>query len=120
MDDDFNTPAALAALFGLATEINRVSAAAVARSAEGSAALEAASAVMQELLNVLGLDLSRARSAAENDLAGPLMEIILSARQALRGNKDYAAADALRARLKELGIVVEDRPEGASWRKATV
>jgi cysteinyl-tRNA synthetase len=48
------------------------------------------------------------------------MEIILSARQALRTHKDYAAADELRSRLKDLGIVVEDRPEGASWRKAAV
>jgi cysteinyl-tRNA synthetase len=44
------------------------------------------------------------------------MELILGARQSLRKAKDFAAADGLRNGLKELGIVVEDRPEGSTWR----
>lgn len=116
MDDDFNTPAALAALFGLATEMNRLTATASARSAEGTAAATAARELMAELTGVLGLDLVPAAATTENDVVEPLMELILGARQALRKAKDFAAADSLRNGLKELGIVVEDRPEGSTWR----
>jgi len=120
MDDDFNTPAALAALFGLATEMNRVTAAATQRSDEGGAAATAARDLMNELTEVLGLQLTSAAGAAENDLTDPLMQVILGARQALRRNKDFAASDEIRGQLKELGIVVEDRPEGATWRKGSL
>jgi cysteinyl-tRNA synthetase len=118
MDDDFNTPAALAVLFGLATEMNRVTASAAAQSAEGASAVQAARAAFDELTNVLGLTLTPERAAAENDSTAPVMELILEARQALRRAKDYAAADELRSRLGGLNIVVEDRPGGGStWRR---
>ncbi|HEU4752355.1 MAG TPA: DALR domain-containing protein, partial [Armatimonadota bacterium] len=120
MDDDFNTPAALAVLFSLATEINRVAATAAARSAAGAAAVGAARDLFQELGNVLGLTLAPPTAAAENDVTDSLMELLLQARQALRRNKDFAAADELRGGLKELGILVEDRPGGGStWRRET-
>jgi cysteinyl-tRNA synthetase len=118
MDDDFNTPAALAVLFGLATEMNRVTASAAAQSAEGASAVQAARAAFDELTNVLGLTLTPERAAAEIDITAPVMELILEARQALRRAKDYAAADELRGRLSGLNIVVEDRPGGGStWRR---
>jgi cysteinyl-tRNA synthetase len=121
MDDDFNTPAALAALFGLSTELNRLVAVAQARSAEGAAAATLARDTMTELAGkVLGLDLSGGAAAAEDDLTGPLMDLLLDARQSLRKAKDFASADGIRNQLKELGIVVEDRPEGATWRKGRV
>jgi cysteinyl-tRNA synthetase len=116
MDDDFNTPAALAALFVLATEMNRLTGSARSRSAAGVAAAVSARDLMLELTGVLGLDLAPQASTTENDIVAPLMDLLLSARQALRKNKDFAAADALRDGLKQLGIVVEDRPEGPTWR----
>jgi cysteinyl-tRNA synthetase len=118
MDDDFNTPAALAALFGLATEMNRVTATATAQSAACAAAATAARELMNELTGVLGLTLAPARASAENDLTAPLMELILGSRQTLRKHKDFAAADEIRARLNELGIAVEDRPGGSDWRRS--
>jgi len=118
MDDDFNTPAGLAVLFGLATETNRVTGAAAARGAAASAAVGAARDLLLELAGVLGLDLSEGGGAADAGLTGPLVETVLAARQALRRAKDFAAADDLRNRLHELGVVVEDRPEGATWRLA--
>jgi cysteinyl-tRNA synthetase len=119
MDDDFNTPSALAVLFGLATEMNRVSAAATGKSEEGAAAVTAARDLMLELSGVLGLELGARTTAADDDLTGPLVELLLSARQSLRRSKDYAAADGIRDQLKELGVIVEDRPEGATWRRGT-
>jgi len=118
LEDDFNTPAALAALFGLATGCNRLTAVAAARSPEGVAAAQAAAGTFRELGGILGLDLAASPPAAENDLTAPLMEILLEARQALRRHRDYPAADALRERLRALNIVVEDRPDGAVWRAA--
>jgi cysteinyl-tRNA synthetase len=123
MDDDFNTPAALAVLFDLSTEMNRLTGTAAQQSAEGAAAATAARALFDELADVLGLRLGASGSAAENDLTGPsigaLVELVLAARQALRRQKDFAAADELRRRLGEIGIVVEDRPEGPTWRRGT-
>lgn len=119
MDDDFNTPAAIAALFGLATEINRLTATAAARSVPGTAATQAAHDLMVELGGVLGLAWTSSGPATENDITGPLVQLLLGARQSLRKAKDYAAADDLRNGLKELGIVVEDRPEGSTWRRET-
>jgi cysteinyl-tRNA synthetase len=120
MDDDFNTPAALAALFGLATELNRLTATAGARSAAGSEAAAAARETLSELGDVLGLTLAESADAADDDLTSPLVGLLLEARQSLRKAKDYGSADRLRARLSELGIVVEDRPEGATWRRETL
>ncbi len=118
MDDDFNTPAALAVLFGLATEMNQLTASAAEKTPAGAAAAETARTAMLDLCGVLGLELAQAGGAAENDLTGPLVELVLAARQALRRNKDYAGADELRQSLGELGIVVEDRKDGSTWRRA--
>ncbi|MFN3763195.1 MAG: cysteine--tRNA ligase, partial [Anaerolineae bacterium] len=49
-------------------------------------------------------------------LVDGLMRIILDLREEYRAAKDWARADAIRHRLMELGIRVEDRPEGPSWR----
>jgi len=116
MDDDFNTPAALASLFILSTEMNRLTGSARAKSDTGVAAASGARDLVLELTSVLGLDLAPGSPAAENDVVAPLMDLLLAARQALRKNKDFAAADELRNGLKEAGIVVEDRPDGSTWR----
>ena len=50
------------------------------------------------------------------ELVEGLMNIVLDMRQRYRESKDWEQADALRQRLSELGVVVEDRPEGPNWR----
>ncbi len=119
MDDDFNTPGAIASLFGLASEMNRITAAATARGRSGAEAVTSAAATMDELAEVLGLTLFTAAAGNDNDLVEPLVDLVLKARQSLRGARDYAGSDALRDALTQLGIVVEDRPGGGStWRRA--
>lgn len=110
MDDDFNTSAALAALFDLATEINR-------RRQEASAAAEvvAGQAALRELAGVLGIDLAPRESVAAAS-AGPFVELLLTVRQELRAARQWALADRIRDQLRELGVVVEDHPGGSSWR----
>jgi cysteinyl-tRNA synthetase len=106
MDDDLNTPAALAALFELAREINR------ARD-EGRGVKEAQK-TLQELAGVLGLTLREPEAATG---AAPFIELLVSLRNELRAAKQFELADSLRSGLSELGITLEDGPEGTRWRR---
>ena len=112
MDDDFNTPGALGALFDLVREINR-------RRAAGEPAGEVGAGqwTLQALAAVLGLQIDAPKSAANGEDAGPFIELLLATRQRLREAKQWALADEVRDRLRDLGVLVEDRPDGAVWRR---
>lgn len=110
MEDDFNTPAALASLFDLARDINR----AREQSADG-AALDGAQATLRELAGVMGLTL---KEPQEDLAAKPFLELLLEIRGELRAAKQWALADRIRQGLASLGIAVEDRPDGTAWRLA--
>jgi cysteinyl-tRNA synthetase len=118
MDDDFNTPQALAVLFDFGREVNTLlnSDRPVTR-----ATLEAIDNFYRTLGgNVLGLIPDKLPTSAEGGLEAQLMEqlmeLILRLRAEARARKDWATADAIRAELAKLGIVLEDRPEGTTWR----
>jgi cysteinyl-tRNA synthetase len=109
MDDDFNTPAALARVFELTTELNRFIAERPAGLAPaGREALESARQAMRDWLDLLGLRLEA--PAATDDLSPQLVDLLLELRQNARQAKDFAAADRIRQRLGEIGVIVEDRP----------
>ena len=107
MDDDINTPQALAALFDMAREINRAA-------GEGGDVSDA-TGLLRELAGVLGLRLEQAGSGGTGDIA-PFVELLVETRAALRKEKQFALADNLRDRLAELGVVLEDTPRGTEWR----
>ncbi|MBX6772529.1 MAG: cysteine--tRNA ligase [Chloroflexi bacterium] len=110
MDDDFNTPAALSELYDLAREINRAR--------EDGVPLEGIASAQQTILTlagVLGLTLAEPRPSVE---ARPFIDLLVSVRQELRAAKQYALADRIRDDLERLGVVVEDRPGGTTWRMA--
>jgi cysteinyl-tRNA synthetase len=111
MDDDFDTPGAVAAIFNLARAVNR---SAGGRGSED--ALVAARETLQGLLDVLGID-PDADTDTEIIGAAPFIELLLQIRDHLRAGKHWAEADAIRNGLNELGIRIEDGPEGAIWRK---
>jgi cysteinyl-tRNA synthetase len=113
MDDDFNTPIAVAALFDLARGINRAR-------AEGAPpeSVEPARQTLVELAGVLGLDL-RARSAGDAGDAAPFVDLLLRVRQELRAAKQWALADMIRNELTDLGIEVEDTAAGPIWSRKT-
>lgn len=115
MNDDLGTPEALAALFSFLPMLNKALTA-----GRGRASLERARDVMERLgEGVLGLFPARVLQARlEGPLLEGLIELLLEQREAARQRRDFESADTLRARLAELGVVVEDTPAGAKWRLA--
>ncbi len=105
MDDDLNTADALGALFMMVRDINIL----VSKNA-GKAALEACLKEFNELCSCLGI-----LYAKKNDSLDSEIEELIEKRTAARKAKDFATADAIRDQLKEMGIVLEDTPQGVKW-----
>jgi cysteinyl-tRNA synthetase len=114
LDDDLNTPAALAALFTFVREVNseldRVSTVSPGELREARASLGR----MDDVLGVL--EVARARATVDDEFARWVEERVAE-RQAARARRDFAAADAIRDELAAAGVVVEDTPQGPRWKK---
>jgi len=106
MDDDLNTPAALAALFDLAREINRAR--------DEGRGIEEAQEALRALAGVLGLTLREPEAAMG---AAPFIDLLVQLRNELRVAKQFELSDRVRAGLTELGITLEDGAEGTRWRR---
>jgi cysteinyl-tRNA synthetase len=124
MDDDFNTGAAVGALFELRRVINQFVQEQKLEStgkanAQARDALLAAATLLKELSALLGLfrQAPAARGAADDQFASGLMALVLELRADARAAKNWSVSDKIRDRLKALRVVVEDRPEGVTWRK---
>ena len=123
MSDDFNTALATSSMFGLAKEINIYYQAVTSR--EGVVCQEAIAEVkrifkfMTDVIGVLeeAWEGNTGANAAEYE---ELMQVILSVRQACREQKQWALADCIRDRLAEIGITIEDSPQGARWKKREI
>jgi cysteinyl-tRNA synthetase len=109
LDEDFNTSGALAALFALVRSINTARDAGV-----GGAPFAAAQAALHDLTGVLGLTLERQRQDSQE--AAPFIDLLVELRAELRKAKQFALADMVRARLGELGVALEDGPQGTRWK----
>ena len=106
MDDDLNTPQALAALFDLAREINRAR--------ESGLNVADVRVALRELAGVLGLTLEERQ--VKNHQLEPFVDLLVEVRTKLREAQQFALADTVRNRLQELGVTVEDTPQGPRWK----
>jgi len=115
MDDDFNTPEAYSVLFDMAREVNRLK-------TEDKASADALAAKLRQIANVLGIlqqdpEQFLQSGAQVNDDEVAEIEHWVKARSDARAAKDWAQADVARDKLNELGVIVEDGPQGSSWRR---
>ena len=100
MDDDFNTPTAIAVLFNLAREANRVMAIPAPPDQATLRALSDSSAAILRLALVLGIELRPEEPAAVEDTLSPqLMQLLIELRADARKEKNFALSDAIRNRL---------------------
>lgn len=108
MEDDLNTADALAAVFMLVRDINTAISAGA-----GKKALEAFAEVFDELTGVLGLVYNRRTETLDSEI-----EELIEKRTEARKNKDFKTADEIRDKLKEMGIILEDTPQGVKWTRS--
>ena len=108
MDSDLNTPQALAALFDLAREINRAM--------ESGQGVSQAQKTLEKLGGVLGLTFHRPQKKSAEGEAKPFIDLLIDIRSDLRTARQYDMADQVRSRLDELGVVLEDTPQGTLWK----
>jgi len=109
MDDDFNTPVALRHLHFIVGALNEY-----LQEPANKGVLDEASSVYRELLTVLGL-FEKHRSVSD-ELSEKLLKLITDLRVEQRKEKNYALADMIRDRLKEIGVEIQDTLEGTTWK----
>jgi cysteinyl-tRNA synthetase len=119
MDEDLGVPAALAAVHACVRDGNQ------ALAASDKAGARASLVRLRAMLDVLGLDPLAPHWAGSagglgagdrlRNVVGSLVKLTLQQRDAARARRDYATADAIRDGLEEIGVLVEDTPEGPRW-----
>jgi cysteinyl-tRNA synthetase len=106
MDDDFNTAQAIAVLFELTREINR--------GAEQGANITKAQHTLLKLAGILGLTLEEKTQLTPD--AEAFISLLAATRDDLRQNQQWQLADKIRSGLADLGITLEDTPQGTRWK----
>jgi len=122
MDDDFNTAAAIGVLFEIAGRINRSIEGArleTTRDEHAAALVGGAAGSLVFLGRLLGLfeQPPATRDVGGDRLTAELIELLIETRAAARKARQYDIGDTIRKRLDELGILLEDRADGTSWRR---
>jgi cysteinyl-tRNA synthetase len=117
MDDDFNSPQAIAVLFDLAREVNT----SLASGSADTAYLAAADALFGELGgSVLGIIPEKMGGAAgEQSIEDALLALIIDLRADIRAQKLWPLSDKIRDGLKAAGVTLEDKKEGTTWRRTS-
>ncbi|MET0048439.1 MAG: cysteine--tRNA ligase [Sedimenticola sp.] len=117
MDDDFNTPEALATMFEMVREINRVRAEDERQAAALAAELKRMGAILGILQDDAESYLRGGAPGGDDGLSDADIEALIAQRVEAKANKDWATADRIRDELKSHDILLEDGPQGTSWRR---
>lgn len=115
MNDDFNTAEALAAVYSLVGEVNRWLA---GRSEVSRRVVSGVLGAFDEFGDVLNL--FQAREHRADALVDGLVDLVLAVRAEARRQHDFETADMIRGRLEDMGIDVQDTPEGPRWSYARI
>ncbi len=115
MNDDFNTPGALAEIFTFIREINTQT-----KDVGGAAVLRETLSVLAELVGILGIDLEASETSEDSGASAEalkgVVEFLLDLREEARKAKDFAKSDQIRDRLGQLGITIADTKDGPTWK----
>jgi cysteinyl-tRNA synthetase len=115
MDEDFNTPKALASIFEMSKEINRFF---DEHKQVSPKTLEKTFQTFSEMCKALGFDKQEKTKDVEGKIVEDLMQLLFELREKLRKKGDYSLSDEIRTRLKESGLIIEDTVEGPKWKLA--
>ena len=115
MDDDFNSREALAVLFDMAREVNKLK-------RDDVSSASALASQLKALGNIMGLLMQDPAEflrgeAADGDLSDAEIDDLMQQRNQAKVDRDFARADAIRDELKNQGVVLEDSREGTRWRR---
>jgi cysteinyl-tRNA synthetase len=114
LDDDFNAPAALGALQNFTREVNNLL---NSGDVVGQPTLQTIDALYREIGgDVLGIIPDQVARGASAEREDGLIRMLLTMRQQFRADKQFEKSDEIRDRLAELGVVIEDRSDGATYR----
>ncbi len=121
MNDDFNTGGALGELYELVRALNRYADTQKLEPSSDRNLLEpfrSGMVFLKELTQILGLfrHPRAKRELPQDRLTTPLLDLLVNLRTRVRKEKNFALADDIRNRLAELGVTLEDRPDGTSWK----
>ena len=118
MDDDFNTPNALAKIFGLVSEIQKFQNALQPINNISQATFDRLKQSMSALIfDIFGLMDEGKTGEGSTDLVDGLMQMIVRFRKEARDNKEWAKSDLIRDELQKIGVQIKDGKEGATWGK---
>ena len=113
LEDDLNSPKALAAFFGLAKELNK------ATDDKTKISLAAQMYASGELMGLLGNDPDEWFAGhVDGDLSADDIEALIEKRNVAKAASDYEAADAIRDQLSDAGVTIQDGRDGTSWRRS--
>jgi cysteinyl-tRNA synthetase len=116
MNDDFNAPLALSALFDMSKDLNT----AIDESTASLAVLERADSMYNELggqvLGIIQSDATTASNSSNAEREAGLIQMLIDMRLEARKTKDFARADGIRNQLSKIGVILEDGPNGTTYR----
>jgi cysteinyl-tRNA synthetase len=116
MDDDFNTPQAVAVIFDFTREVNRI----IAENENISIDFytQVKEFLQKTAVDVLGIiDFESGKTESDGKLEGELIELLIKIRQEAKNNKNFKLSDSIRDELKDLGIQLQDSKDKTTYKK---